>query len=59
MLQVRQYIGNMTPIDEFKLLLPPDRNLTEDEIITMRDLIDEQADTILDAYIQDKADGKI
>ena len=49
----------MTPIDEFKTLLLSDYNLTEEQIITMRDLVDAQADTILDAYIQDKVDGKI
>jgi|GEM_PF-4236027 len=49
----------MTPIDDFKALLPSDHNLTEEQIITMRDLVDAQVDTILDAYIQDKVDGKI
>jgi len=49
----------MTPINEFEALLPPDHNLTEDQIVTMRDLVDVQASIILDAYIQDKVDGKI
>lgn len=44
----------MTPIEEFKELLPKGRGLSEDEIITMRDLIDLQADMILDSYIQTK-----
>lgn len=49
----------MTPIDEFKKLLPANHDINEDEIVTMRDLVDAQADTILDAYIRDKVDGKI
>lgn len=49
----------MTPIEEFKKMLPFDHNLSEDEIMTMRDLIDIQANLILDSYIKDKADGTI
>ena len=49
----------MTPLEEFKTLLPKDHNLSEDEIITMRDLIDLQADLILDSYIEDKASATI
>jgi hypothetical protein len=49
----------MTPINEFKKLLPFNHNLTEEQIVTMRDLVDAQAEAILDAYIRDKVDGKI
>lgn len=44
----------MTPLDEFKKLLPSGHNLSEDEIITMRDLIDMQTDSILNAFIAEK-----
>lgn len=48
----------MTPLEEFKKLLPERySDLTEEQLITMRDLIDLQADMILDSYIQVKADG--
>jgi hypothetical protein len=49
----------MTPLDEFRELLPADHNLTEEQLMTMRDLVDLQADMILDSYIQAKADGAI
>jgi hypothetical protein len=44
----------MTPIDEFKELLPKNHGLSEDEIVTMRDLVDSQADLILDSYLAHK-----
>ncbi len=49
----------MTPIDEFKKLLPEGYNLSEEQLITLRDLIDMQADLILDSYLSDKANGII
>ena len=49
----------MTPLEEFKQLLPNDHTVSDEEIETMRDLTDIQADIILDAYIQNKADGKM
>jgi len=42
----------MTPLEEFKQLLPNDHTVSDEEIETMRDLIDIQADIILDAYIK-------
>lgn len=56
--QVLQCIG-MTPLNEFKKLLPEGHDLTEEELITMRDLIDMQADLILDSYLREKANGTI
>lgn len=50
---------NMTPLDEFKKLVPEHITLTEDEFITFRDIVDLQADMVLDAYLKDKADGII
>lgn len=49
----------MTPLEEFKKLVLEHITLTEDELITFRDLVDLQADMILDAYLKDKADGII
>lgn len=49
----------MTPIEEFKKLLPSEYDLSEDEIVTMRDLVDMQVDLILDSYIQDKVSATI
>ena len=49
----------MTPLEEFRELLPDGHGLTEEEIITMRDLVDAQADLILDSCIKDKASGTI
>ena len=49
----------MTPINEFEALLPKDHGLSAEQIETMRDLVDTQADMILDSYIQDKVDGKM
>lgn len=44
----------MTPLEEFRELVPESYSLTEEELITMRDLIDLQTDIILDSYIQTK-----
>lgn len=49
----------MTPLDEFKKLVPEHITLTEDELITFRDLVDLQADMVLDVYLKDKAGGII
>lgn len=46
----------MTPLNEFKTLLPEGINLTDEQLETMRDLIDLQADLILDSYLSSKAD---
>lgn len=46
----------MTPLEEFRKLVPEGYNLTEEELITMRDLIDLQADLILESYISSKKD---
>ncbi len=47
---------DMTPLNEFKKLVPEHIKLTEDELITFRDLVDLQADMVLDAYLKDKTD---
>ena len=47
----------MTPLEEFRKLVPEGYNLTEEELITMRDLIDLQADMILDSFIESKRKG--
>jgi len=52
-------VNNMTPLAEFKQLLPNGYTMSDEEVKTMRDLIDVQADKILDLYLQDKADDKI
>jgi len=49
----------MTPFEEFKKLVPEHITLTEDELITFRDLVDLQADMVIEAYLKDKADGII
>ena len=49
----------MTPLEELKKLLPDGHDLSDDEIITMRDLIDHQADMILDSYIHHIANATI
>ncbi len=49
----------MTPLDEFKKLVPEHIALTEDELITFRDLVDLQADMVIEAYLKDKVDGII
>jgi succinate dehydrogenase flavin-adding protein (antitoxin of CptAB toxin-antitoxin module) len=45
----------MTPLEEFKKLVPNAEQLTEDQLITFRDLIDAQADNILDLFMAEKA----
>ncbi len=52
-LQAPQSIG-MTPLEEFKKLVPNASELTEDQLILFRDLIDAQADNILDLFIAEK-----
>lgn len=49
----------MTPLDEFKKLVPEQYDLSDEELETMRDLIDLQVDMILDRYQKDKASGII
>lgn len=44
----------MTPLDEFKKLVPNSGKLTEEELVTLRDLIDAQASLILDSYLAEK-----
>jgi hypothetical protein len=44
----------MTPLDEFKKLIPEHTKLTEEQLITLRDLMDSQADLILDSYLISK-----
>ncbi len=46
----------MTPLEEFKKLVPNADQLTEDQLITFRDLIDMQADHILDSFMAEKAE---
>lgn len=46
----------MTPLAEFRELVPEGHNLTEEELITMRDLVDLQVDLILDSWIASKID---
>lgn len=50
---------NMTSLDEFKKLVPEHIKLTDDELSTFRDLVDLQADMVVEAYLKDKADGII
>jgi hypothetical protein len=49
----------MTTLDEFKKLVPEHITLAEDRLITFRDLVDLQADMVIEAYLKDKADGII
>jgi hypothetical protein len=44
-----------TSLSEFKELLPENHNLREDQIEFFRDLIDAQANLILDSFIAEKA----
>lgn len=44
----------MTPIDEFKALLPENHGLTDEQVVFMRDLVDAQSDMILESYIEYK-----
>ncbi len=44
----------MTPLEEFKKLVPNAEELTEDQLTTLRELIDMQANTILDSYLASK-----
>jgi hypothetical protein len=49
----------MTSLENFKILLPADNGLSESEIVTMRYLMDMQADMVRDSYIEAKANGTI
>lgn len=49
----------MTPLEEFKRLLPENLDLSEEQLITMHDLMDMQAGLILDSYHSDKANDII
>ncbi len=44
----------MTPLDEFKKIVN-DPTLTDEQLETFRDLIDAQANLILDSFITEKA----
>jgi hypothetical protein len=44
-----------TPLNEFKELLPENHTLREDQIEFFRDLIDAQANLILDSFMAEKA----
>lgn len=46
----------MTPLEEFRELVPEGYDLTEEELMTMRDLVDLQVDLILDSWIASKVD---
>ena len=48
-------MSKQTPLSEFKDLLPENHNLREDQIEFFRDLIDAQANLILDSFIAEKA----
>ncbi|MBY0537814.1 hypothetical protein K2P47_00260 [Patescibacteria group bacterium] len=45
----------MIPLEEFKKLVPDGEKLTEDQLIIFRDLIDGQAELILDSFMIEKA----
>jgi hypothetical protein len=44
----------MTPLEEFKKLVPNADELTEDQLVTFRDLVDAQANVILDSFMAEK-----
>lgn len=46
-----------TPLEFIRELLP-DENLSDEELTTLRDLVDAQADLILDSYIASKMSAK-
>jgi hypothetical protein len=46
----------MTRLNEFKALHPEGINLTDEQLETMRVLIDLQADLMLDSYLTSKID---
>lgn len=45
----------MTPIEESKKLVPNADELTNEQLVTFRDLIDTQVDLILDSFMAEKA----
>jgi hypothetical protein len=49
----------MNDIQELEEHLPDGHGLSHEELVTLNDLLETQADLILDLYLQDKADGKI
>jgi len=49
----------MNNFNELEEHLPEGHGLSQDELITLNELLETQADLILDMYLQDKADGKI
>jgi hypothetical protein len=48
----------MTPLNEFRKLVPNADELTEEQLTTFRDLIDSQASAILDAFIAENTSPK-
>lgn len=44
----------MTPLEEFKKLVPKGDELSEDQLVVFRDLIDAQANLILDSFMAEK-----
>jgi hypothetical protein len=50
-------MSKLTPLSEFKELLPENHTLREDQIEFFRDLIDAQANLILDSFLAEKAKG--
>lgn len=50
-------MSKLTPLSEFKELLPENNTLREDQIEFFRDLIDAQANLILDSFLAEKAKG--
>ena len=48
-------MSSPTPLNEFKKSLPDKNTLKEDQIELFRDLIDAQANLILDSFIAEKA----
>jgi hypothetical protein len=49
-------MNNLAELEEH---LPKGHGLSHDELVTLNELLEIQADLILDMYLQDKADGKI
>ncbi len=45
----------MTPLEEFRKLVSNAEELTEDQLIVFRDLMDAQASFILDSFMIEKA----
>jgi len=49
----------MSNSSELEENLPKGHGLSHDELVTLNELLEIQADLILDMYLQDKSDGKI